>query len=354
MITTFHRLIDGLGRVLIAVGALVLAFAAFQFWGTGLAEARAQEQLDRRFSAKLAAVSTQVPETEAGFEVVESADPADPVERADSPGVGPAVPVVDRTDVPELGEPAGRIVIPVIGVDKTYVQGVRRDDLRKAPGHFPMSASPGQPGNAAIAGHRTTYGAPFLNLDKLEPGDEIIVETLQGRFTYLVNGHDDQGGGPEPLGHFIVEPTATWVLDDQGDSRLTLTACHPKRSAAQRIVVTATLESTPAAPPPVQRSESSGADAPQLAEPLNGPLTEPLTEPMDTSLDTSLDESLGWQREFWAATLLWAGLAALIALAGRLLGRRWRRSPAYALTAAPFLGCLFGCFVHLDKLLPAI
>jgi len=346
--------------VLVTVGALVLAFAAFQNWGTGLAEARAQEQLDGEFLARLA--STQDDSTQDEPDVEQDPGTEAPVEQpepivdVETPTSARTAPMLDLADIPEIGEAAGRILIPAIGVDKTYVQGVGRDDLRKGPGHYPLTALPGQPGNAAIAGHRTTYGAPFLDLDKLQPGDEIIVDTLQGRFTYLVNEQQADGGGA-PVGHFIVDPTATWVLDDQGDSRLTLTACHPKRSAAERIVVTATLDTTPAPPTPVIADVVE--PDPEPTEPT-GVVDE--TAAVDDLIGDdlvgddaeSLDESLGWQPEHWPATGLWGVLSALMAAAGRLLGRRWRRWPAYAVTAGPFLGCLFVCFTHLDKLLPAI
>ena len=117
---------------------------------------------------------------------------------------------------------------------------------------------PGNPGNAAIAGHRTTYGAPFHNIDQLAPGDEIIVTTLQGEFRYEVlpqpTDEVDDSGEPVMRGNFIVAPSQVEVLDDFGDNRLTLTACHPKYSARQRIVVVAQLVEEPApAPPPTSR-----------------------------------------------------------------------------------------------------
>ena len=120
-----------------------------------------------------------------------------------------------------------RIRIPDIGVDKIVVEGVQVSDLKRGPGHYPDTPLPGQPGNAAIAGHRTTYGAPFNRLDELEPGDEILVTTAQGAFRYEVQRQ------------LIVSPDQVEVLDDFGDDRLTLTACHPKYSARQRIVVVA-------------------------------------------------------------------------------------------------------------------
>jgi sortase A len=92
------------------------------------------------------------------------------------------------------------------------------------PGRYPSSAMPGEPGMVAIAGHRVTYGAPFYELDILEPGDEIHLETDYGSFAYAVT---DQA---------IVDPQDTWVLDpEHGD--LVLTTCHPRMSDRQRLVV---------------------------------------------------------------------------------------------------------------------
>ena len=136
------------------------------------------------------------------------------------------------------GEPTAHLRIPAIGVDKIVVEGVSLDDLKKGPGHYPETPLPGQEGNAAIAGHRTTYGAPFNRIDELEKGDEILVETVQGDFRYLVE---------EQL---IVSPSQVEVLEDKGDNRLTLTACHPKYSARERIIVVATLAPDEVALPP--------------------------------------------------------------------------------------------------------
>ena len=131
-----------------------------------------------------------------------------------------------RTDA---GDPIGRIRIPEIGVDKVIVEGTDGGSLRKGPGHYPETPLPGIRGTVAVAGHRTTYGAPFRDLDKLEDRDEVLVETPYGRFVYAVEREQ------------IVEPTATWVTRRVGHDRLVLTACHPKYSAAQRIVIFARL-----------------------------------------------------------------------------------------------------------------
>ena len=130
-----------------------------------------------------------------------------------------------RRDV-EDGDPIGRIKIPRTGTNFVIVEGTQPGDLRKGPGHYADTAMPGLPGTVAMAGHRTTYLAPFRKLNELRPGDRIDVEMPYGRFTYrLVTRH-------------IVSPRAyQFVTRRAGYSRLALTACHPLYSARQRIVV---------------------------------------------------------------------------------------------------------------------
>jgi sortase A len=132
-----------------------------------------------------------------------------------------------RTDT---GDPLGRIHIPEADVNKVIVEGTDGGSLRKGPGHYPETPLPGIRGTVAIAGHRTTYGAPFRDLDKLEVGDTIDVEMPYGHFIYEVEREQ------------IVEPSATWVTRRVGYDRLVLTACHPKYSAAQRLVIFARLK----------------------------------------------------------------------------------------------------------------
>jgi sortase A len=130
------------------------------------------------------------------------------------------------------GDPIGRIAIPAIGADFVVVQGTDTSSLRKGPGHYPATTFPGLSGTVAIAGHRTTYLAPFRHVDDLERGDRIVLTMPYGRFTYRVQR--DQ----------VVDPDALWVTRDAGYQRLVLSACHPLYSAAQRIVVFARLERT--------------------------------------------------------------------------------------------------------------
>jgi sortase A len=123
------------------------------------------------------------------------------------------------------GEAAGRIRIPELGASFVVLDGTEDDYLRKGPGFFPETPFPGSGGTTAIAGHRTTYGAPFRSVDDLEKGDRIVVEMPYARFEYAVERIR------------IVDPNAIWVIKRVGYERLVLTACHPLYSAAQRIAV---------------------------------------------------------------------------------------------------------------------
>jgi sortase A len=127
------------------------------------------------------------------------------------------------------GDPLGRIQIPKIGANFVIVQGTDASDLREGPGHYVNTPLPGEPGTVAIAGHRTTFLAPFRDIDELKPTDPIHVQMPYADFTYSVQRTR------------IVDPSATWVMRKIGYDRLVLTACHPLYSAAQRIVVTARL-----------------------------------------------------------------------------------------------------------------
>jgi sortase A len=130
------------------------------------------------------------------------------------------------------GQPLGRIRMRTIGVNSIVVEGTDTSSLRRGPGHYPGTPLPGARGTVGIAGHRTTYGAPFRKLDKLDRGDRIEVSMPYGRFIYAVERRR------------IVPPTATWVTQRVRYDRLVLSACHPLYSAAKRIVVFARLVDT--------------------------------------------------------------------------------------------------------------
>ena len=127
------------------------------------------------------------------------------------------------------GDAVGRLRIDRIGLSSVVIEGTNADDLRRGPGHYPATPLPGQRGTVGIAGHRTTYGAPFRKIDKVRRGDDIVVTMPYGRFTYRVQRTR------------IVKPTDVWVTQRVSYDRLILSACHPLYSAAERIVVFARL-----------------------------------------------------------------------------------------------------------------
>ncbi len=135
----------------------------------------------------------------------------------------------EQSQVP-TGAAIGKIVISKIGASFDVVQGTDEVSLEKGPGHYPSTAFPGLGRTVAIAGHRTTYLAPFRHIDALKPGDRIVLKMPYATFTYVVQYHE------------IVPPTALWVINNVGYDRLVLSACNPLYSAAQRIIVFARLQ----------------------------------------------------------------------------------------------------------------
>jgi sortase A len=129
----------------------------------------------------------------------------------------------------ETGDSLTRIKIPALGLDTVVVEGTTPSALRAGAGHYPQTPLPCEGGNVSIAGHRTTYGRPFGNVDQLKPGDTIELTTPIGGCVYQV-----------AKAPFVVAPTDMSVIDPTGERSLTLTTCHPKGSAAQRLIVRAT------------------------------------------------------------------------------------------------------------------
>ncbi len=200
-----RRGIRELGLALITIGVIILLFVGYQLWGTGFAERHSQATLKRGFEAAVVASS------------------------GDNPTVGTAGTGNQSSQSPALSGAIDHMVIPRIKLDKYVVQGVAEQDLQQGPGHYPQTPLPGQDGNAAIAGHRTTYLAPFRYLNELEPGDLIVVKMPYALFTYRVQRQQ------------IVTPTSLWITANKGYERLVLSACNPLYSASQRIAVFASL-----------------------------------------------------------------------------------------------------------------
>jgi len=129
------------------------------------------------------------------------------------------------------GDALTRIKIPALDIDVVVVEGTSASALRAGAGHYPKTPLPCEAGNVSIAGHRTTYGKPFSNIDRLKNGDAVILETPIGSCTYEVS-----------RAPYIVKPTDfSVVANDPATHALTLTTCHPKGSAKERLIVKATL-----------------------------------------------------------------------------------------------------------------
>ena len=137
----------------------------------------------------------------------------------------------------EPGRALTRIIIPELRVDTLVVEGTSPSALRAGAGHYPNTPLPGQGGNVAIAGHRTTYGRPFNQLDQLAPGDVVWLATPVGDYRYVVSTAPE-GWTSNP---YVTTPTDWRVVEPTATPSLTLTTCHPKGSAAQRLVVRAEL-----------------------------------------------------------------------------------------------------------------
>lgn len=226
-----HRSLAIFGWTLIWLGVLLGGWTVYQLWGTGVSNSIAQDRLREQFVQRQAVIE------DPGFSPAPVVDPSDQPSSDQTPAVQveppEPVPAVLDEEPPATGEALGWIVIPNANVDDIIVEGVDRETLKKGPGHMPWTPLPGQPGNSVISGHRTTYGAPFFDLDLLAVGDTIEAKTLLGRHTFVVR---------ETL---IVEPTDVWVTDPRPGAWLTLTTCTPKYSAAQRLIIFAELVDGP-------------------------------------------------------------------------------------------------------------
>jgi sortase A len=201
-----------LGFSMITLGFFTLYFLVYQLVGTNAVTSRAQDSLRDELTDQFAAAS---------------AEPQ-----------AAATPVTSGPDLPAAnGEPCAQLKIPRIDGEYVVVEGSDREAQRAGPGRIPNTKLPGEEGTFAIAGHRTTYGGPFFDVDQLEPGDELIVETKYATFTYEVTKTE------------IVAPTQISVLDDvQGEDgqmkqQIVLSTCHPKFSAAERMIVFGELSS---------------------------------------------------------------------------------------------------------------
>jgi sortase A len=220
------KVVRVVGWTSIGFGLFLLGFIVHQLFITTWFAQQTNKELTAEAQAYFAAAEiTEVP-------YVPEFDNGSP----DPPVIDPDQPTLLVEAPPEPGTPFAIITIPSIDRLKdgwTVVEGTSRANLKNGAGHMPFTPIPGQPGNAVIAGHRTTYGAPFQELDTLEPGDLIEVETAIGVHTYEVQES------------IIVDPTELWVTEPRDGAWLTLSTCNPKFSSRQRLIIFASMVSGP-------------------------------------------------------------------------------------------------------------
>ncbi|HUH07982.1 MAG TPA: class E sortase [Egibacteraceae bacterium] len=224
-------LLRAIGWILIAAGAVVGLYVVYSLFFTGVATQSAQGGLSDVWQQEVGSIAP--PSGASSDPSGGTPDPSEP-EPAQTPPAPPApVDPGEAVAVIQFFRP-GSDQPPVHDEPLFVVEGVTLGVLTKGPGHYPDSALPGQPGNFAVAGHRTTYGAPFMHLDALVPGDEIHVTDRTGA-SHVYRVVQQQ----------IVKPWDTWVIGadplGRATSMLTLTTCHPRFSAKERLIVFAEL-----------------------------------------------------------------------------------------------------------------
>ena len=373
--------VGGIGRTLITLGLLMFAFVAYQLWGTGIQTAQAQRSLAKEFDAQIAATqpaptTTTTPLT-TDPPTTDSTTPTDPV----GPTTTLAAPVLPPAKpIPSAEKAVARLEIPRMGLNRIVVEGATADALTKGPGHFPETPLPGQLGNAAIAGHRTTHLHPFFDIDQLQPGDEIIVTTLNGRYVYHVTGTDVVA----PEDYAAVIPTT-----DVTKATLTLVSCTPRYSAKNRIVVRSELvpslsdaltEASPVVPtlpddtaatlpdegavtvvdtvaptPPTAPGSSPAARTAATDSPVDitAGTVPVVVAPSDAATPDAFSD--GWFSDTSAIppSILWALVLAAIAYAVYWLSHKVRRYWVGLLSGfVPFIVSLYFFYENINRLLP--
>jgi len=217
-----RRALRAAGFVLLGSGGLILLFLVYQLWVTDLINARSQDSAAAELEIALVERRQQITTTTS----------SSPPQTSTSTTAIP-VPVLLSEEPGLEGETLGLITIDKIGVEAVVFEGVDRETLKDGPGHMPWTPVPGQPGNAVISGHRTTYGRPFYDLDQLVIGDRIEVETAVGVSVYEVRLIE------------IVLPTDVYVTGPLPGAWLTLTTCHPRFSARERLIIQAEMVEGP-------------------------------------------------------------------------------------------------------------
>lgn len=191
-------IIRGMGELCITAGLILMLFVTYELWGTGQYTRGQQDRLGRELAKTWQSSNV-------------------------------------TTEKVKLGSGLAMIRIPRFGDKYRFVviEGVERADLRKGPGHYPGSALPGQLGNFVVSGHRTTYSAPFNRLGELRAGDKILIDTRDKQYIYRVTGREIV----KPSAVEVTAPVPFHPKKRPTEKRITLTTCHPKYSAAERMII---------------------------------------------------------------------------------------------------------------------
>ena len=294
------------GRIVLVAGILILLFIPYLLWGTGLITAHNQSVLTQQFREA---------------QKKSNSHPATSIAAPAHDATPPAPKVAPTTAAPPVGTAVGTIQIPKIDLSMTVVEGTDEAQLAMGPGHYPTTPLPGEAGNAAIAGHRTTYLHPFYSLDALSSGDLIYVTTLQGTFLYSVTKSQ------------VVLPTDVAVVAPTPTPQLTLTTCNPRYSASQRLVVSANLVAS------------------ELAHPTGTPVDEVKHHHTAPSANTTTAAS-----KDWLPAILWGVLVAALATGVWMVAlrtRRGRRALTIVVGLVVWLIVVFFFFQAVTPLLPA-
>jgi sortase A len=277
------------------IGLVIFLFVAWQIWGTSISQHHAQHQLQTAFDAGLHTHRPPLAATSSG------------------PALIPANQIVPP---PAEGSVVAHLQIPEIGVDQYVVSGTSENDLSEGPGHYTGTAVPGQAGNVAIAGHRTTHGAPFNRLGALTVGEDIVLTTSWGEnLTYVVS---------QPPR--AVSPSDVAVLNYFGDNRITHTTCNPEFSATQRLVVVGELKQP-------ERSQ------PAQVHPVAYHVVNPVTP--------------GWDWPLLPLVGLEAGLLMLLGLSNRQFTVWFGRSSRWVILVPLWAAGFYALFQTVILFLPA-
>ena len=367
----WRSVIGAIGRLFISLGVLLFGFVGYQLWGTGIQTAASQKKLAAAFESKIRAplprpAATTTPTT------------VPPTTLAPVPGSAATTTVapttttiapVEALDIPEADAAFAQLAIPRIGMKKaTIVSGVTVDDLRTGVGHFRNTPLPGQKGNVALAGHRTTFGGPFGDLDQMQVGDPITFTNLFGeQYVYRV------------IGSSVVAPDDTTVLQDTPVPTLTLVTCTPKYTSTSRLIIRAVLDVS-ASTGPLREPTPPSAGKPEPLPPDTvetttvvpattipgspttlAPAVTTTAQATVTTLDTASQEeltgalTLGWFSDKSAPpqVAIWGAICGVIGLGAWLISRRLHRNMiGFLIGIFPFLAALYFFYENANRLLP--